>query len=233
MRLSVDYRRVAVRPFPFTEEIRWVINRSMSNLRSLLLESSEFINWSGGVKIFEGAVDTEVGSLVLSVYMRDDGFSDECYGAAHFGYLKEGKLRVGLGKKILGLSEDILNSRAFWLDIKTVLHHELIHVFDPKNLREELEKKWKYYQSHDRGMYFKNPTEISAYEGSFYYYFKDKAESGMGLQEAVREFLSEGYRGNERSYMKSIRWNKVKWRKYVERIYKSAQQAYSDFKVEA
>jgi hypothetical protein len=228
MRFTLDYSRVAARPFPFTDQMRRIIDESMNNLQKLL-KSSDWIDWGRGVEIFKGTIDTEVGEFVLRVKIRHDSLNEECFGGVDFDYLKAGRIEIYLGKRIKGLSEDILNSRDFWLDIKTVLHHELIHAFDPKNLKVELVTKWKYYPSYDRYMYFRNPTEVSAFEGSLYHYFQNKAESGVGLQESVRDFLTSGYRRNERGYMESIKPDKVRWRKYLERIYKSAQQAYSDF----
>jgi hypothetical protein len=67
--------------------------------------------------------------------------------------------------------------------------------------------------------------EVSAYEGSSYPFFVNAKERGLTLKEAIQDYFENSMSSG---YVRSIRKDKKRWRDFLTRLYRSADQAFGE-----
>jgi hypothetical protein len=194
--------------------------------------------------VTERSLRTSAGKFRIRIYLEGgmENYGDNYFNAgADLSQINRRLVLIYLRIRILGRDPNDID---FWSKVETTLLHELIHAVDPKNLIKEVRHSIpEYYQmqkdpsgnfsDEEYFKYISHPNEVSAFEGSIYYYLLASARNGIPLKDAVNKFLQGLEIGDPGSdYLRHMRRDKVRWRKYMERIYKAAEQAYSDYEKE-
>lgn len=247
MKLSYAYSRVAVRPFPsgkwvydLMTEVRKKIYRVFESIEDtyetgripynkvIKILGAKFPVWLGMVP--EGK--SKGLNLAIHLIPRPD---ESVHGNATVvdrGWIDPPLLKITIyftAPEVVEEIYDFMDEDKVVTSVMEALHHELVHIQDPKF--------WKVYRQHQQGgrsytkstenldKYFKQPMEISAYEGSSYPFFVNAKERGLTLEKAIKDYLVNSLSSD---YVRSIRGDKKRWREFLTRLYKSADQAFGE-----
>lgn len=241
MKLSPVYSRIAVRPFPSSPWVFEVLQDLREKLFGAFIKIDEGLSgpidyrrvsiFGGKNPIWTGRIPSgEANGLKLSIYLLPKPGSFTCSGNLTItrDFIPELKVKIYFGAPIEADEVEYFMFEEDGIEeILTAVHHELIHVEDPKN--------WNLYRNpsqyinpsggKDDSRYYKQPVEVSAFEGMSYSYFKSAFISRVPMRKAIERYINEF---SDQGYIESIKTDPKRWRQFLERTYKSAEQAYRE-----